>query len=440
MNKKRKVLLFTGVGVLVIAVVVAVFVLFNTNNITINRVNDQPMIVYEKHDGMNLYQLGSSPQKITPEIYGFKVSPDGKLIAYSFARGDALHQEVYLLNDLGVNRQLARNVCAYEVLDDYKVVYVLNGGNDLIIREYTPQGDIKKEETVKLRGMFDWWGISDDANTVVTVKNMRSELEGSDLFDFNWADLYMNIDGETELIAKKAFLSSVDNSISDNGKVLYLADCDAGTETGSLYVKEMHKDPVAITTESTRRFAISSDGELIAAVTENSESENYLLYQYGDSEPYLVEDVFQFLISENQNALIYSVQTDVEWAQELYFVEENSAPVMLADHIAILFEVSADGKSAVYMKNFNPDEYTGDLYLVRVGTEPELIDTDVSISYLRMFKYGICAAKINDDGSVVAYLKGYNDKIQYADLYVKQAGQEPQKVDEGVNAAFDFFQ
>ena len=107
MNKRRKMFLFAGVGVLVIAAVVAAFVLLNTNHITINRVNDQPMIVYENRDGMNLYQLGSSPQKITPEIWSFKVSPDGKMIAYSFARGDALHQEVYLLNDLGVNRQLA---------------------------------------------------------------------------------------------------------------------------------------------------------------------------------------------------------------------------------------------------------------------------------------------------------------------------------------------
>ena len=326
------------------------------------------------------------------------------------------------------------------MLDDYRVVYVLNGGNDLIIREYTQQGDIKEEETVTLRDMYDSWGISNDADTVVTVKNMRSEQEGSDPYDFNWADLYLNISGETELIAQKAFLSNDGNCISGNGKVLYLTDCDVETETGTLYVKEMQKDPVAITTESTRRFSISSDGELIAAVTENSDGKKNLFYQYGGSEPYTVQDVFQYLISENRSALVYSVKTDVEWAQELYFVEENSTPVMLADHIAILFEVSADGKSAVYMKNFNPDEYTGDLYLVRVGTEPELIDTGVSIAYLRMFQYGIRAAKINGDGSVVAYLKGYDDETPYADLYVKQVGQEPQKVDEGVNAAFDFFQ
>ena len=80
----------------------------------------------------------------------------------------------------------------------------------------------------------------------------------------------------------------------------------------------------------------------------------------------------------------------------------------------------------------------GDLYTVQKGEPPELIDRGVGISGF-VFRMGLYTVNMNHDGSCIAYLKNFDANLNTGDLYVKQGDREPELIDEAVNIGFGFF-
>ena len=459
MSKTRKRIVWIGTGVLAAAIAVAAVLLFSPpkiEHIEIDRADDTPMVVYKKlesGDGesrvfsINLCVAGSSPQEITDNVGSVEVSASKTIIGYTLDSDDILREDVYLLNTLGFTQLCARDVTAFSISENGSVVsYILGDRTDqLYLHEYSADGQLVNQDVIEVNDENFLWEMNQDASVIVLEKNLRSEQEeafddeDANPYEFDWGDIYVYSNGEIKKIAEEAFLSSRGQSISDDGAVVYLADGNEETKTGVLYIKEIGKEPRMVTQNSTRFFSISRDESLIAAKVENEKNGNDLFYQYGENNSNIVENVDCFLISKD-STLVYTVTTNDEWQSDLYFVEDDSAPVMLADNVSILLEVSDDGRSVAYLSNLADDQQSGDLYIAREGEEPELIDTEVGVSLLAYALFDLYPIRISSDGNEIAYLKGYNDDSAFGTLYVKQEGEEPQLIDENVCVGFDFFQ
>lgn len=458
MSKKKKRIFIGITALIIIAVVITVILIITGKNgfIQINRINDNPIVVYRTNDDGDLknetqilfnykntylYQIDSKPQLIEINARSIDTHKSSKLMEYSCGE-ELLKEDLYILNNLGVKRLVHKNVVVSDISQDgTKVIFQLDGKlNELHIREYSPEGKVTDQKVIDFGDTHSVWHVNYDASVIAYKKNTRAGLDkdddGINPYEFNWGDIYLYRDGKVEKIAEKAFLSKNDvDSISNDGAIVYLADGNDDTKTGTLFKKEPGEEAEAIIENSTQRFGISDDGALIATIVSKKENEQDLFYQFGE-EANVVENGFQYLISKDSKTLVYTIETDVDLKFDLYRVREHSDPVKIAENITLLLEVSDDGKSIAYMTNLSNDQKSGDLYIVREGQEPELIDTQVSASFW-LSGFDLRPVNMYHDGSIIAYLK-VHDSNNWGDLYVKQQGKEPIKVDDDVAVGFGF--
>ncbi len=457
MKKNRKKILFV-VSIIFLAAAVVVLVLLlqpiHKEYIQIERVNDLPMVVYEKLEkieegsairSLNLCQIGDAPQKIAPEVWAHEVDVNGRKILYSLKGDDVFEQEVYLFDNMGVKQLLTKKAFDYGISQDgVALFYRRFGKGELYISEYTSDGQLKEKDKISIGDKEYSFEMNEYANFIVFTKNSRAAQEvdfdkDDNPYDFNWADIYIYSNGEMERIAKKAFLSNMKQSISNNGAVLFLADANKQTMSGTLYLKEIGKESVEVTGKSLARFAISNDGSLIATITGNRQNEHSLFYKFSGSNSKTVNNVLNYLISDDSKTLVYGVETSGLWENDLYSVNENNEPVLLAQNVSILLEISEDGKHIAYISNLDKKNHSGDLYIVKEGEEPLLIDTEVGFSYVTNY-FNVTSINMYNDGSTIAYLKNFDSNTLRGDLYVKQEGKEPQKIEEEVSVGFGFFE
>ena len=121
---------------------------------------------------------------------------------------------------------------------------------------------------------------------------------------------------------------------------------------------------------ATQEFAISNDGKLVAAMLGQTEEE-VLFYQFEGFEPRTVAGVSQFIISEDSQTLVYLQTTDSSQQAKLYSVTANGEPIMLVDNVALIGDISNDGKSIAYVVNYSEKNHTAELYVIRNGGKPE---------------------------------------------------------------------
>lgn len=455
MKKRKKKLLLILLAILAVAASsIATIMLITPKKeyVQIVRENDNAMIAYMKHEqreeentvySLNLCQIDSTPMVICQSVSGFEVEENNGMIAYALDDDDYYRAEVHLINGAGVKQLLSKNVSVYE-MSRYgsTIAYLIRDEEDkLFIREYNLEGDVENRIMVNTDVSSMSWNINRNGEIIVFTQNKRTdqeEFEGENVrYEFDWADIVVYYNGQVEKIAEKAFLSAVGQSISNDGSVLYMADGNEETKTGTLYLKEIGKEPIVITENVQFRFGISDNSELIYARIDNN-GEDALFYQFSGQEAVIVDNILMGLMSQNSNTLVYLTKTDDIWSNVLYWVDDSSEPKILSDNVSFLFEISDDGKSVAYIANFSEEKQTGDLYIAREGEGIELIDTGVTISRWANF-FGESTVNLSNDGNTIAYLKNFDGDRLWGDLYMKQKGEEPQRIDEKVSIGFDFF-
>lgn len=455
MSMRKRVLFISIIAVVIIAVVTAVLLVFlphkpSKDQVEINRITKKPLLVYEKfirkignrrHYHLMMFELGTYPQKIDEGLFSFTVGAKGRALIYKTDYNENFIGDIYMLTSNGVRVQCAEMSAILAVSEDqYKMLLHHNKPYDTYhLLEYTHDGDIVGEQTIDMRlpSSIEW----NSDFSIFYLKNASKwnyipELKKYPA-NYDWGALYIYEDGTKLKIADNTTLSYLGESVADNGAVLYISEMDEETRQGTLYLKEKDKSAQQIVENATGDFAISNEGKLIAAQRVKPDKTNALFYQFGDNEPSDVENVKQFKLSEDGSTLYCTVETGNDGLCELYRIKADSEPALVDEEVAWLVECSEDGDAIAYMSNYE-NEYLGDLYIARVSSGIEFVDTGVR--YVGMLDW-YDTVNMYRDGSAIAYLKtGYEEVFDTGDLYIKQNGQAARLVDENVIFDFDFIE
>ena len=436
MRGKKKIILI-AMGVIVVAAAVIIMLLVPTphlENVNIERVNDSPLVVYQKLEAseekgniysLNIGQTGGSPQKIASAVDNYKVSPDGKSVGFTIDNGGEYTRQLFLMSNDGTVRLVSDNI----MYDDFQfaaggtsICYHHGSRDILFIKEM--------DKTTEISGVGDYrWQISADGSAVVFTNRPESS---NDTNGDKWGILSIYRNGETEKITEHVYLSQNNQCISNDGNsIIFVKDYEeVDAFVGTLYMKKGENEPEMIYEKSSMDIEISDDGNFIAAIVNDENGNDALLYKYKDEEPNIVEGISEFTMSDDGTTLVYTIDAVSDWDYELYSVKAGEEPVKLADHVVITDGVSEDGNTIAYFINLDKDEWIADLCVIREGI-PELIDSNVSVS-----EYGgaVCLYK---DGSIIAYFKNYG-YMRAGDLYIKAEGQEKERVDVGIYELVNF--
>jgi hypothetical protein len=177
---------------------------------------------------------------------------------------------------------------------------------------------------------------------------------------------------------------------------------------------------------------------LVAALT-GTEADGYtLFYRFVNGASGTIDNVSQFAISKSGDSLYYTVSHPEKWHDSLYCMGADAVPSLLDSDMSLLIDVSNDGDTVLYMRNYDADTSTGELYWIRRGQDAEFIDSEAPVSYEAAF-FGGDTMVLSEDGGTVAYLKNVNTNWLYGDLYVKSMDEPVQMLDDCVSVNFSFW-
>ena len=435
MSNERKILLIST-GVIIIIAVVLLIVLSHSpeiEGIELSRMNDLPIIIYKKLEkqneenrlfSLNLYQIGCNPQTIVSAVDDFMVSPDRSVIAFTLENDNLPRHTLYLFERGGSTQLISKDI----IYDDYAFY-----NNNMVCYHHYNQNIlyILQEKGVKKIDNIEsyLWKISGDGGTVVYTSNYDEYPDE----EYSWGELNIFRNGFAEKVTEHAFISYSNRCISYNGQsIIYIEDYIEKTHNGELYLKKGEQQPELIYDKSTMDAEISLEGDFIAAIVSDDNGEDALLYKYMEEPAVIISGVSDFLISGDGTTIIYTVDAGGDWDYDLYSIKAGETPVKIAEHASLAGAVSYNGNVIAYYANLNSDEWLADLYIIR-GEIIEYIDSQV-----RAHEFG-GTMYLYDDGSLVGYLKNYNVDTATGDLFIKADGADPQKVDNNVYL-FDFFE
>ena len=302
----------------------------NTKIVTINRNNDQPVIVYNKFNLMettkDLYvcQIGGEPQKIAVDTTAYiDIGNNGSLMGYSRRTGSYTENDVYIVERDGRQQFLDSGIMYFEIAkDNKKIFYTYSDQRDtLIVKQYLEKGEIIDIDKINCSS----WSLNNDASTVcVTKEHWVDDTEEY----IN--DLYLYDGGVLSLIAENTEYLDEDY-ISDNGSILFFTRYDFDVETGTLYIKREEKEPEFIAEGVHLSAQISEDGAMIVFTTNKEECQLHCLYNGCELE--LSDDITGYYFSRSSNTLAYISSTGGR--RELYIVKEDGTPQRVADADAV---------------------------------------------------------------------------------------------------------
>jgi hypothetical protein len=454
---KKKLIIILLASVLVIAIVVAAILILpaGMDKVNLNLSSGTPALAYECLDKIvddsavyDLYisQLGSSQQKVDSDINFFYTGVNGQFLAYAEKDEDILDYYVYVMGVQGDRTLVTKDGSYFEIANNQNTIcYASEKEPDsLFVAEFDSRARITDEKKLTVEdSVFQEYNF--DAGVGLFMKNLRSGQTGAfdddsvNPYDYNWGDIYLCTAGGTPLkIAEKAFCSNTKQSISDDGSVVFIADCNEKTETGDLYLKTLNGESKLLKENVSNRFAISPNGQLVAAVIKESNNRTKMFYQFHGKEAREIDNVIDFEISQDSSTLVYLVNTDNANRKALYSIKGDSQPVLLTDNAICIQEVSEDGRSVAYLANYSEESLTGDLYVVRAEEEPLFIDSGIYLSSVTV-NFGATTVNLRNDGQYIAYLKDIHEDRLYGDLYVAKVGEKAKLIEKNVSTGFDFF-
>lgn len=406
--------------------------------------DDRPMVAYMKLEGkdndmfsysLKVCSFDGEPQVAVYPCDGFiETTSDGNFLFYKLVQVNKKQNrlyDLYYMDRTGTSQLVTKEVAFYELSENgYAVLYGKALERGIFIKEYTADGTVIREES--LDNMWSY-NLNSIGNTMLLLFKQNEEDPVG--------DIYLYEDGQMEKVAEDGRISSPNHIVSDDGTILYVTD---GVRHGedilwTLYRKEKGRDAEKLVSDCTYEHYLSNDGGLTAAIVMDDNGKKALFYQYVGEEPVFVEDIVQFEMGMDSNTLYYIAGDKTDWRLPLYRVVEGTEPVIVADNVAAIIDVSKDGKSVAFAANFDRENKESELYIAREGEEIEFVDSGIRMGENKRGEIVPSKIILYYDGSAIAYQKGaYDEYGQFRDLYVKEKGKEPKKIDEQIISEFDF--
>lgn len=182
--------------------------------------------------------------------------------------------------------------------------------------------------------------------------------------------------------------------IGNNHPLVYIKD-------NAFYVKDGGKQSQKISEK------IFNDETMTSWVADESQGRNYTM---------IVKQ------RDNGKKLYYydNIKTENGFFGDIKMYELGGQPKKVAEGAYYGFAVSDDGKSVLFVQNYNQEKQSGDLYIYKDGKKEKLASGAMAEGY-----------KFSSDGKAVAYVENVDAAKKSWDLYVKRDGGQKEKIDSG---------
>lgn len=211
------------------------------------------------------------------------------------------------------------------------------------------------------------------------------------------------------------------------------AGADASASSPDMYLKRGSKDPVVVANGmmTPQHASASYDFKTIYYMNEYDQATSTGKLHVrkeslfgGVKDEIIAEGVSSFTATKDGKAIVYMTNVNAETGLGTLTAYVNGKTKLLGENIfASAYKLSQNGKTVTYVGDLNMETYIGNLYSISTtgGGTAQQIDTETyALFYSRSDKNAI-------------YLKNYNSETDTADLYLWKGKGTPEAVDTGIS-------
>lgn len=208
---------------------------------------------------------------------------------------------------------------------------------------------------------------------------------------------------------------------------------DASASSPDMYLKRGSKDPVVVANGmmTPQHASASYDFKTIYYMNEYDQATSTGKLHVrkeslfgGVKDEIIAEGVSSFTATKDGKAIVYMTNVNAETGLGTLTAYVNGKTKLLGENIfASAYKLSQNGKTVTYVGDLNMETYIGNLYSISTtgGGTAQQIDTETyALFYSRSDKNAI-------------YLKNYNSETDTADLYLWKGKGTPEAVDTGIS-------
>ncbi len=330
-------------------------------------------------------KTGSAPTLLDEAVIAsFKVSDKGEVLYAKNYNMTTYTCDLYTVSPSKSPEFISSGVTEnYVMASEFsnKTAYVTMDENQ-IFNFYLKSGS--GEPTVIMEDLMGFFGLDVENENYLLAKMP----EGSDSTSSN-PDMYLKRGNGEPVLVGSGMLSPQHASASYDFKTIYyMNEYDQTTGTGTLHVRKESLFGGAtdeVIAEGVSNFIATRDGKTIVYMT-NMDSTTGIgtLSAYSNGQTKLLgENIFSsaFTLTQNGKAVIYLGDMDTEtYIGNLYSISTTGSGTaqQIDTEVYALFYARSD-KSVIYLKNYNSETDTADLYYWNGRGTPEAVDTGISM-------------------------------------------------------------
>lgn len=355
----KKVIMFGGIGVAVIAVLILVISLLSGgsgNNYAFYLKDREIFFTNLKKDSQARQLTSRLSDGLGSDYYDvgdmlslcMYMSEDGKYIFFPDKGGsfNLYYKEVAKPNAEAI--KIDSGIWAYAVNTSATLVTYVKDGN---LYQYK----IREDSKDKIASEVQYYSVSDDGKKICYINSENS--------------IYLkNADKEKEKIASD--VTKLMHVTKDLATVYY-------TKDGSLYKWAKSADKIKIVSEVDEVFRIYDSGEIYYSTTEHG------LCFYNGTEEVVITDasVTDAVYASDASVVSYRIYDVFDYSSERYIAVKGKATVVEQEKEAANFKINSSGTVVYYIDDIPTGKDHGGLYRISIENgvvgKPEVYDSDV---------------------------------------------------------------
>lgn len=331
-----------------------------------------------------IVKTGSPRVKVDSEVIsGLKISDDGKALYLKNANEDTYTYDLYTVSQNKEPKFISSGVTENYVMPSEfsdKVAYV-TVDEEQVYNFSSTKGD--NEPSVILDDLMGFFAVDVENENYLLAKTGAREDASAGMPDM----LLKRGNSEPVTVAMNMLSPQHAAASYDFKTIYYIGDYDDTTSTGTLYVRKegfFGNASVDVIAQGVSSIKATKNGKAIAYITDIDASTGMgTLNVYKDgSSKVVAENILPSLVklSDNGKAVAYIGDLDMDtYIGNLYTASTtgNSGSNVIDEQVYASFYSRGD-KSVVYMKNYNSENSTADLYMWKGNGAAELVDTGIS--------------------------------------------------------------
>lgn len=376
------------------------------------------------------YTKGIEPQRIA-EVSPYRtymVSQNGKMVAFlENASAETGIGELYVVKTGSKPTKIDDGVLAsFKVSNKGEVLYAKNYDQMTYTCDLFTAG-AGKAATLVANGVSESYVMASDFSNKIAYVTVASDDTGNQTYNFNSKS---GNKAPVSVMENLAGFFTVD--VENQNYLLAKLPDDATAMNPDMYLKKGKKDPLLVATgmATPQHASASYDFKTIYYLNEYDQTTGIgKLHVRKESlfgsakDEVIAEGVSSFTATKDGKTVVYMTNLNEETGAGTLSAYTNGKTKQLAENIlSSTYKLSQNGKTVTFIGDLNQETLLGGLYSIRTsGTSgPTAIDSDV---------YGIFYSR-SDKNAI--YMKNYNEDTQTADLYLWKGNGKPEAVDTGV--------